>query len=147
MNVGAKRELSSRERTWQRRLRGMGAVILIAGALAAVVVYLRAAPDDEARYLFDSGTQLSGNARRYANEMKSIGGESNVMAAELRDWFDSLWRGRRLAGTLTLLSLGGSLACFLLAHLLNYPPPPEDPASGTAPPGRDRGRQNDNSSV
>ncbi len=127
MNTVAKRELSERERTWQRRLRALGAVILVVGALAAIAVYSRTAPEDEAQYLFDSGTQLSGNARRYENEMKNIGGESNVLAAELRDWFGGLWRGRKLAGTLAVLSLGGSLACFLLAHLLNYPPAPDDP--------------------
>ncbi len=130
MSTVAKRELSERERTWQRRLRGLGALILVVGALAAAAVYRHTAPEDGAQYLFDSGTQLSGNARRYENEMKNIGGESNVLAAELRDWFDSLWHGRRLAATLAVLSLGGSLACFLLAHLQPYTPPPEDPATG-----------------
>ncbi len=130
MNAGVKRELSERERKWQRRLRGMGVLILVAGALAAVAVSRRTASEGEAQALFDSGMQLSGNARRYENGMKAIGGESNVLAAELRDWCISLWNGRRLAMTPTVPSLGGSLACFLLARLQSHAPPPEDPVDG-----------------
>ena len=79
-----------------------------------MVAHQRAAADDGAAALFRSGTLLSGNAKRYENEMKSVGGQANLMAAEFQDWFGSLWHGRRLALTLAVLALGGFLTCFLL---------------------------------
>ena len=136
MGVGEKHELSETERTRQRRLRRLGILILLAGLAAAAMVYRRAASDDEAERLFQAGTLVSGNARRYENEMKNVGGQSNVLAAELRDWFGSFWHGRKLAGTLAVLSLGGSLVCFLLAHLMPFAPPGEDPARGPDDPHR-----------
>ena len=72
---------------------------------------------------------LSGASKRYEYEMERIGGKSNVLAAELREWFVSLWHGKRLAHTVVFLSVGGSLACFLLAHLLSLPPLLDDPTA------------------
>ena len=136
MGAAEKQGLSDRDRNLQKRLRWMGTGILIAGLLAAVIINQRTAPDDGAADLVRSGTLLSGNAKRSENEMKSIGGQANVMAAEFREWFGSLWHGRRLARTLAVLSLGGSLTCFLLAQLLNYPPGPDSPPGGNEEPDR-----------
>jgi hypothetical protein len=130
MAAGAKQNLSENDKRLQRRLRLLGIGVLATGLLATVVVRQRAPPDDGAAYLFKSGTLLSGNAKRYENEMKGLGGQSNVMAAEFREWFDSLWHGRRLATTLAVLSVGSALACLLLAQLLNYPPPPDNSNDG-----------------
>ncbi|HUJ44935.1 MAG TPA: hypothetical protein VLW52_15155 [Opitutaceae bacterium] len=130
MGAGAQQDLSDKDKTLQRRLRLLGIVVLTAGLLAAILVRQRTPPDDGTADLFKSGTLLSGNAKRYENEMKDLGGQSNVVAAEFREWFGSLWHGRRLANTLAVLSIGTSLACFFLAHLLNYPPPPEDQGDG-----------------
>ena len=127
---------SERDRARQRQLRLLGIFILTAGLLAAIGIRLRAAPDDGAADVFRAGTLLSGNAKRYENEMKSIGGQSNVMAAEFRDWFASLWHGRRLASTVAFLTVGGSLACFLLAQLLNESPAPENQSDGLNGPDR-----------
>lgn len=141
MNAPVSREdespvVSARDRMRQKRWRLLGTVVLVGGLLAAAVIYERApAPDGQAEYLVDSGTKLSGNYKRFENEMKQIGGESNVIAAEFSDWFSALWHGRRLAGTVGVLSLAASLGCFLVAHLLNFPPPP-DPKSRAEPHGR-----------
>lgn len=122
--------ISARDRRRQQRLRLLGTLILTAGLAAALWIYRRAAvPDEPAEYLVASGTLLSGKYKQAENQLKQIGGQSNVVAAEFSDWFVSLWHGRRLAGTITVLALGGSLACFFAAHLLNFPPPPDPPSA------------------
>jgi hypothetical protein len=62
--------------------------------------------------------------------MERIGGKGGALASQLVEWFSSLWRGRRLASTLLCLSVAGSLACFLVAHVLSYAGPPDDPTAG-----------------
>jgi hypothetical protein len=125
MSVDEKQEMSGHDRILQRRFRQIGAFLLVAGLLAAVIVNWKATPDDgspDANTLNDS--------KRYEYEMERIGGKSNMVAAELRDWFGSLWHGKRLAHTLVFLSVGGFLGCFFAAHLLTYPPPPDNPTEG-----------------
>ena len=125
MGAGEKPPISASDLRLQKRFRLLGIFILVAGLLAAVVVRQRTAPDEATAYLLQSGTILSGNAKRAENELRRIGGESNVIAAEVQEWFDRQWHGRRLARTLAVLALGGALACFLAAQLLKYPPPEE----------------------
>jgi len=62
------------------------------------------------------------NSKKYRLELQRIGGKAAVAAAEFSDWFDSLWQGRRLAGTLVVISVAGSLLCLGLARL----PPLDD---------------------
>ncbi len=97
----------------QARLRLIGVVILVAGLFAAVLVDLTAKPDD---------ASANADSKRYEGQMEYIGGKSNVLATEIRDWIGSLWHGRRLSQTLAVLSIGGAGACFFLAHRLNYSP-------------------------
>jgi hypothetical protein len=67
--------------------------ILTVGLTAALVLYVAAAraPDDPADDLTES--------KQYLRQMELYGGKANVLAAELQQWFSSLWRGRRLALT------------------------------------------------
>ncbi len=125
MRAGQKHPVPAKDRILQKRLRRLGAAILVAGLVAAIVIDRRATSAGEAEYLVESGTLLSGNAKRYENQMKQIGGVSNVVAAEFSEWFTSLWHGKRLARTVGVLAIAGALGCFLAAHLLNYPPPEE----------------------
>ena len=124
MVAGEERKVSARDAALRRRYRLIGVCILVAGLLAAAVIDQRAAPDDA-----DASAILSGATKRYEFEMERIGGKSNVLAAEFRDWFGSLWHGKQLARTLVFLSIGGSLVCFFAAHVLACPPPPEDAAA------------------
>jgi hypothetical protein len=137
MDAGEQPQISERDVVRQRWLRRIGICILAAGLASSVLIRQWTPPDDGAEELVQDGTLLSGNAKRQANEMKDLGGQANVIAGEASDWFLSLWHGRRLATTLAVLSLGGAAACFALAQLLNYPPPPESPAGG---PGREKKR-------
>ena len=37
--------------------------------------------------------------------MELYGGKANVMASDMRQWLGTLWHGKRLAGTVAVLSL------------------------------------------
>lgn len=77
-----------------RRLRFVAAAILVVGLASAIWIYLAAAPA--------TGDALGYNpeeSKQYLRTMELYGGKANVLAAELRQWFDSLWRGTRLAYT------------------------------------------------
>lgn len=106
------------ETPYRRMMRRVAAIILALGLAAAAGVYLTAA-DEEV-----NGDRLlvtnAANSRRYQLELRRIGGQAAVAAAQFDEWFDSLWHGRRLAGTLAVISIAGALLCLLAAHL---PPP------------------------
>ena len=120
--------VSEKDATLQTRFRLIGISILVAGLLASVLIDRRAAPADES-----SDVIMPGNTKRYEYDLERMGGKSNVAAADFREWFGSLWHGRRLAHTLAVLSIGGCLVCFLTAHLLTYPAPPDNQTEGEDP--------------
>jgi hypothetical protein len=121
MNAGEKQGMSTADAALQARLRLIGVSILAAGLLAAAAVTLTAPPDD--------GASLP-ETKVQDYQMEYIAGKSNELATEIREWVASLWHGRRLAQTLTFLSVGGSLSCFFLAHRLNYSPAPRERDDG-----------------
>jgi len=103
------------------RLRLAGVLILVAGLIAAVIIDRRAASDEAG-----SMADVLGDSKRYDYAMERIGGKSNAVASDLREWFAGLWHGRKLAHTVVVISVSGTLGCFLLAHLLTPPSPPEN---------------------
>ena len=94
----------------------IAAVILVAGlaASAAVFALAPAETDDEYSGIYVASVE---NSKKYRLELERIGGKAAVVAAEFGDWFDGLWHGRRLPGTLAVLSVGVSLLCFLAARI------------------------------
>jgi hypothetical protein len=104
-----------RDAVLRRRLRLAGAAILLAGLLAAVLVNRTAAPDDE-----QALEARLNYTKRYEYQMELMGGKANILATEFREWFLGLWHGKRLARTLAVLSVGGGLACFYVAHRLGH---------------------------
>jgi hypothetical protein len=79
--------------------------ILAVGWAAALVVYLTAAPPD-------NSADDAEATKQYLYQMERVGGKANSFASGIRLWFDALWHGRRLAGTvafLTLVVAGGYL--------------------------------------
>lgn len=120
MTSRTKNALPESDRRLQKRLRLAGAVILLAGLAAAALAYRSAVTDYDSAYV-----KMLNNTKKNEYDMELIGGKANILASELREWFASLWHGRRLARTLTVLSVGGSLACFFVAHRLNYIPAAE----------------------
>ena len=74
-----------------RALRLTAGVILLIGFASAAGIY--AASTGEVR-----GYQPE-ETKQYLRTLELYGGKANVMATELREWFGSLWPGRRLAYT------------------------------------------------
>jgi hypothetical protein len=112
MNDTLKREQPEGDRALQARLHLVGVAILVVGLLASVIVDAKAPPPDEGAY---------SDSRRYEYEMEQIGGKSNLLAAEIREWFGGLWHGKGLARLLACVSVGGSFGCFYLAYRMNHP--------------------------
>lgn len=81
------------------RIRLITAAILIVGLGSAVVIYVAA--------------QLSGNlpesdaqdSKQYLRAMELYGGKANLLASELRQWFNGLWHGTRLAVTVACITV------------------------------------------
>jgi hypothetical protein len=120
MGTGQRMELSASDAALHARLRLVGAVFLSAGLLAAAVAGITAAPADPG---------AAADSKRYEYEMEQVGGKSNLFAAEIRGWFDGLWHGRGLAHMLAVVSIGGSILCFFLAHRLKHHSPHRTPAA------------------
>jgi hypothetical protein len=101
--------ISREDAALQARLRLIGKVVLIVGFASSALAYASAGPEDEA---------AAEESKRYLYEMEYIGGQSNLLAAEIRQWFAGLWHGKGLAHMLAFVAVAGSLACFFLAHRL-----------------------------
>jgi hypothetical protein len=71
-----------------------------------VLLYATAAPPPQNPLGYDPFA-----SKKYLRELEMYGGKINIIAVEFRQWFVSLWRGKRLAYTIALLTV-------LLASLL-----------------------------
>ena len=127
-----KAKLAEHDAMMQGRFQKIGLFILIAGLLAAAVVFMRTGPKTDPAgigYFVEGGKSFvmtPNESKRYEYDMVRIGGKSNLLASEIGGWFGNLWHGRRLAYTLGVLSIGGSFACLFLAHLRGLPPLPDE---------------------
>jgi hypothetical protein len=82
------------------RIRWITGAILAAGLGSAAVIYavaVSAAPSD-----FDLDLTES---KKYLRDVESIGGKSNLIASQIRLWFDGLWHGTSLAWTVLCLAV------------------------------------------
>ena len=95
-------------------------ILIIGLSASAIVLAMTPAEDDENAAGIVMPTVRS--SKKYRGDLERIGGKAAVAAAEFNDWFDGLWHGRRLAGTLAVLSIGASLLCFLASRI----PPPDE---------------------
>jgi hypothetical protein len=107
-----------------RLLRGLSNAILIAGFLAAVVIYSTAAPPPDDPLGGPEGSKQS------LREVQMYSGEAGVLADEIREGFGSLWHGTRLAFTVAVLAALAAGACRFVAVPL---PPLEDDAAPRSP--------------
>ena len=102
------------------RRRFIALALLLVGFGSALLIYATAAPD--------SANPLGSepeDSKQYLRDMELYGGKANLIASDFRQWLESLWHGRRLAGTVIFLTLV-LLLFFLVAAT---PLPPGDPAS------------------
>ncbi len=112
------------------RRRLVAAALLLSGLGAALAILLTAAPTP-ANPL---GSEPE-DSKQYLREMELYGGKANVLAAEFRHWVESLFRGRRLAGTVAFLTLVA-----VLFYLVASTPLPPGAGPGL-PAGRDPDEQ------
>ncbi|MCK9382480.1 MAG: hypothetical protein M0P95_15630 [Sulfuritalea sp.] len=101
---------------YQILMREIAIGVLVVGLSVSAVVFATAAPEVENDYFGVYVTSIH-NSKRQLLELERIGGKAAVVAVELSDWFDGLWHGRRLAGTLAVLSVAASLLCFLAGKI------------------------------
>jgi hypothetical protein len=107
--------------TPQARIRAGTRAILLLGFAAAVVIFLTARSP--------SGNPLGYDrldTKKYLHDLEVYGGKANVLAAEFREWFDSLWHGKRLAFTVAVITVIAAFAFKFFAT----PLPPHPEASG-----------------
>lgn len=106
-------------------------MLLLIGFGAALVIYLTAGPVTADPLLGDP----LGN-KKYIRELQVIGGKANVVAAEMQIWFEGLWHGQALAGTVAVLTVGVALAFRFVATHPDYlaadPGDEETPPPGSA---------------
>ncbi|MGH7995111.1 MAG: hypothetical protein ACREFX_02045 [Opitutaceae bacterium] len=100
-----------------RRLIGAAWAILVAGIAAGVVIFLTAQPDAPNPLGYDPK-----NTKEYVREMELYGGQANIFAAEITDWFRGLWHGKELAFTVAALAL---IVAWVLWFFGTHPPPEE----------------------
>lgn len=75
--------------------------LLLLGLGSALAIYLTAAPEVIDPLLGDPLTN-----KKYLRELRVMGGQGNVLAAEFQDWFAGLWHGQALAGTVAVITVG-----------------------------------------
>jgi hypothetical protein len=95
-----------------RRIRRLGAVILLAGLVAAPTIYFTSPPEEKLGIL---GIDI--RTKRERNQLERMGGSNYVLLKDFDDWFGSLWHGRKLGGTVAVLSVLGFLLCRGLAYV------------------------------
>jgi len=83
-----------------RKINRVSLAILLAGLLAAVVVWCVAPPTESNGWRDDPWNQ-----KRNRRELERIGGTANKLSAEFIDWFGSLWAGQNLAYTIVVLTI------------------------------------------
>ena len=104
------------------RRRRIAAAILAAGLLLSIAIYWTAAPPPGNPLGYDPE-----DTKQYLRQMQTYGGNANVLASEIRLWFDSLWHGRRLGFTVAFLTLLSAAVYWL------YTRPPLDDGDGPDP--------------
>jgi len=93
------------------RLRQITVGILTTGLGAATAIYLLAAP--LAPNPLGHEPQ---DTKKYLRDLELYGGKVNILATEFMRWWDGLWRGRNLAGTVAVLTLLLAALFAFLAH-------------------------------
>ena len=108
--VQKSKEKSERElaAVTSRQLRILAASILVLGLAGAIAIYIAAASSGAVSSSYDPE-----QSKQYLRTMELYGGKANVLAAELRAWFDALWHGTRLAYTVACASVFLASACWL----------------------------------
>jgi hypothetical protein len=118
MSSGNNLNPAAKHSPFQKRLYLAGVVALLAGLLAAVVIYAITPAPDSAVSMYSIADP------RYQIELQRIGGDAAVMMAQLHQWFDSLWHGKALAYTVAVLGALVAGICFFIGYFFADEAPP-----------------------
>jgi hypothetical protein len=112
-------------------------LILVVGLGSALAVYLFA-DSGEAGYKEAYGSIYQDTpfrTKKFVRELEVIGGKANVFVYDLMFWFEGLWQGKRLAGTLAVITLlVAGVVYYFGVHLAPYEGEEEDHAPPPAAP-------------
>jgi len=101
---------------WSRHLRLTGVAIILIGLMVAAWLAFTAPNDDSAQAI-----AAATNQRLYEFNLERIGGKAAVYAARFNEFLDSLWHGRRLGGTVAVLSTLLGWLCITIGRALGEP--------------------------
>ena len=104
----------------QIRLYLASVIILVVGLIGAAIIYATAPAEDSAELIYGIT-----NDQRYILELQRIGGNAEVVVAELHRWFDGLWHGKPLAYTVAVLCTALAAVCLWVAHTGFFEPAQE----------------------
>lgn len=125
------------ERT-RKRLFLISAIILLVGLGSAALIYLKAPGEltGVLGYESEGGSEypiMPDDSKQYMRGLQLYGGTANVLADELRLWFDGLWHGKSLAYTVAVMTIFVSVVIIFVANHL--PPGRESEGRGSGNPG------------
>jgi hypothetical protein len=109
---------AARQARFSAQMRRIALAVLVLGLSSAGLVLVFSSAEDAAGG--DAAVASINESKQYQLAMERVGGKAVLVAAEINDWFAGLWHGRRLAATLTVLSVVVSWVCWWVGRL---PPP------------------------
>jgi hypothetical protein len=108
-----------------KHVRMSGVILLVAGLLAAAIIFCTARPGEQ---LEIPGMDLT--MKRDSLQLERIGGKSYILFTDFNEWLASLRHGRRLAYTIGILSIAGFVGSRWFADLLENAPASDESANG-----------------
>jgi hypothetical protein len=109
---------------WVRKcLTFAGVIILVVGLGSAALIYLKAPSymgsvlgyDSEGGYEYPI---MPDDSKQYIRGLELYGGTANVLADDLRRWFDGLWHGKSLAYIVAFITIVISAGVLYVANNL-----------------------------
>jgi len=88
-----------------------GIVILVVGLASAGVIYATAEEPDE-----NATLQEMAISKQHVRLLQRFGGKASVLFDDLQRWFEDLWHGKTLAGTVASISVFAAVVVFLVAR-------------------------------
>lgn len=113
--------MDKRFSTKRFRLNLMGVLVLLVGLTASAWVFLTGTDDrsDVIAYEVVDGQAYpvtTSDSKLYRHDLERFGGRAAVLADDVARWIAGLWRGKRLALTLAVLTVAVSFVCFRAAE-------------------------------
>ena len=99
--------------------------ILVIGLIVATIVYATSpaiAESDASSVQIINGVAYPVDSSRQMQQLERIGGKASVQAYKFQQAFESLWHGRKLAYTLSVVGVLLAFLCWHIASLADETP-------------------------